>query len=125
MKRCLRDGGVLPFLSRNATLITTMKPARSLSLDPVWRLRLLAAVLAVAGQVGISGASLTLARDESSAASHTERSGINLHRGHNDATCAACIDLSFHASVGASPPPVSGEAISRVILARRSVDYVN
>jgi hypothetical protein len=102
-----------------------MKPVRSLSLDPVWRLRLLAAVLAVVGQLGISGASLTLARDESSAASHTERSGIDLHRGHNDATCAACTALSFHASLGASAPPVSSEEISRVVLARRSVDYLN
>src|ERR1700681_2733754 len=102
-----------------------MKPARSLSLDPVWRLRMLAVVLAVVGQMGISGASLTLGRDESSAISHTERSGIDLHRGHNEATCAACIALSFHASVTAIAPPVLSAEISRVVLARRSVDFVN
>jgi len=65
----------------------------------MWRLRLFAAVVAIAGQLGLSGASLTLARDESSAVSHTERSGIDLHHGHNEATCAACAALSFHASV--------------------------
>jgi hypothetical protein len=97
---------------------------RSLSRGPVWRLRLLAAVLAVVGQLGISGATLALARDESSAVSHTERSGIDLHRGHNEATCAACAALSFHASVDAVSPPALSEENSRLVLARCSVRFV-
>src|ERR1700694_2132493 len=94
-----------------------MKPARSLSFDPGWRLRLLAAVIAVAGQLGISGASLTLTRDESSVVSHTEQRGVDLPHGHNEATCAACAALSFHASLDAAAPPASGDGISRVVLA--------
>src|SRR3982074_2175460 len=43
-----------------------MKPVRSVPRASVWRLRLFATVLAVAGQFGLSGASLALARDESS-----------------------------------------------------------
>src|SRR5471030_1482686 len=101
-----------------------MNLPRSISCAAVWRLRLLATVLAVAGQLGISGASLTLARDESSAVSHTERSGIDLHHGHNEATCAACTALSFHASVTAIAPPASDDAASRLVLARGSVYYV-
>jgi hypothetical protein len=101
-----------------------MKRALSVSRGSVWRLRLLATILAVVGQLGISGASLTLARDESSAVSHTERSGIDLHRGHNEATCAACSALSFHARVDAVSPPASSEEISRLVLARCSVHYV-
>ena len=101
-----------------------MKFARSESRGRMWRLRLLAGVLAVVGQLGITGAPLTLARDESSAMSHTERSGIDLHHGHNEATCAACAALSFHASVSAVAPPVSDEVISRLVLARRSAHYV-
>jgi hypothetical protein len=60
-----------------------MMLAGLISRDPMWRLRLLAAALAVAGQLGISGASLELARNESSAVSHVERNGIDLHCGHN------------------------------------------
>ena len=100
-----------------------MKPVRSVSRASVWRLRLLATVLAVAGQLGISGASLALARDESSAISHAERSGIDLHRGHNEATCASCTALSFHANVDAVSPPIASETISRVVLARRSAHF--
>jgi len=84
-----------------------MKRALSVSRCPVWRLRLLATVLAVVGQMGISGASLTLARDESSVVSHTERNGVDLHHGHNEATCAACTALSFHATVNPGALPVS------------------
>jgi RNase P/RNase MRP subunit POP5 len=76
-----------------------MKLVPSTSRRSVWRLRVLATLLTVAGQFGISGASLTLAHDESSVVSHTERSGIDLHHGHNDATCAACTALSFQATV--------------------------
>lgn len=100
-----------------------MTLARSICCAPVWRLRLLATVLAVAGQLGISGAPLTLARDESSAVSHTERSGIDLHRGHNEATCATCATLSFHAAVDRIAPPASTGAISCLVAARSSVDF--
>jgi hypothetical protein len=101
-----------------------MKLARSISRGPLQGLRLLAAVLAVAGQFGISGASLTLARDESSVISHTERSGIDLHRGHNEATCATCALLSFHANVNPAASPITGDAVSLLVAARRSVDFV-
>jgi hypothetical protein len=85
---------------------------------------LLAAVLSVVGQLGISSASLTLARDESSTISHTERSGIDLHRGHNEATCATCAVLGFHANVNPVASPISGDAVSLVVAAARSVDFV-
>ncbi|HXI98038.1 MAG TPA: hypothetical protein VNG73_03785 [Gemmatimonadaceae bacterium] len=101
-----------------------MKPARSLTHGSVWRLRLLATVLAVVGQLGLSGASLTLARDESSAISHTERSGIDLHHGHNEATCAACAALSFHASVNPIAPPASIEGTSRLAFAPRALYFI-
>jgi hypothetical protein len=101
-----------------------MKPARPISCGSLWRLRLLATVLAVAGQLGISGASLTLARDETSAISHTERSGIDQHHGHNEATCAACTALSFQATLNPIAPPVSSEATSRLALASRALYYV-
>jgi hypothetical protein len=64
-------------------------------------LRLGAVVLALLGQAGLVSASLTLARDETSAISHTERSGIDLHHAHNEATCAACQALSIQ-----GPPAV-------------------
>ncbi|MGZ3436250.1 MAG: hypothetical protein ACXU9O_08255 [Gemmatimonadaceae bacterium] len=92
-----------------------------ISRDPMWRLRLLATILAVAGQLGISGASLALARDESSAVSHVERNGIDLHRGHNEATCASCTALSFHASIEAHSPPISSVEVLRAVRARRPV----
>ena len=100
-----------------------MKLAGLIFPEPIWRLRLLAAVLAVAGQIGISGASLALARNESSALSHVERNGIDLHRAHNEATCASCTALSFHASMEAALPPMSSEAISRAALAGRALQY--
>ena len=100
-----------------------MKLAGLISRDPMWRLRLLAAVLAVAGQLGISGASLELARNESSAVSHVERNGVDLHRGHNEATCASCTALSFHASLEAGSPLISSVKISHAVLARRAVLY--
>ena len=101
-----------------------MKPARSITRGSMWGLRLLAIVLAVAGQVGISGASLTLARDESSSISHTERSGIDLHHGHNEATCAACTTLSFQATVNPIAPPLSSEATSRLAIAAGALYYI-
>jgi len=102
-----------------------MKPARSVPCGSVWRLRLLAMVLAVAGQLGLSGASLTLARDESSVVSHTERSGIDLHRGHNEATCPACAALSFHATVNHVALPVPSGAMSCLVIAQSSADFVS
>jgi len=65
-----------------------------------------------------------LARDESSVVSHTERHGIDLHHGHNEATCAACIALSLHATVNPGAPPPSSGAIDRFALASRSVFHV-
>jgi len=100
-----------------------MKPARSVTRGSVWGLRLLAMTLAIVGQIGISGASLTLARDESSAISHTERTGIDLHHGHNEATCAACATLSFHATVNPIASPVSSEAISQLAIASRALNF--
>jgi hypothetical protein len=89
----------------------------------MWGLRLLALILAVAGQVGISGATLTLAHDESSAISHTERSGIDLHHGHNEATCAACTTLSFQATVNPiEPPTLSPTSLS--VFAPRALYYI-
>ena len=101
-----------------------MNLVRSISRGPLQGLRLLATALAVAGQFGMSGASLTLARDESSVISHTERSGIDLHRGHNEATCATCAVLSLHANVNPVASPLSGDAVSLLVAARRSVDFV-
>ena len=78
----------------------------------VWRLRLVVAILAVIGQVAVSASSLTLAREESSAVSHTEQNGVDLHHGHNDATCVACVALSFQATVNpVSQPVATGELI--------------
>jgi len=90
---------------------------------PVSRLRVFATALAVLGQIGILSASLTLASEETSAISHTEQSGTNLHHGHNEATCAACIALSFHATIAQSPPPIPTGEISLLALARCSVDF--
>jgi hypothetical protein len=83
----------------------------------MWRFRLLTALLAAVGQIGWSGAALTLARDESSVVSHAERGGIDLHHGHNEATCAACLALSVHAAPKpmASPVPVGAVALLRPI----------
>ncbi|HET7614884.1 MAG TPA: hypothetical protein VFK26_13270 [Gemmatimonadaceae bacterium] len=72
-----------------------------------WWLRAIAAALAVVGQLGFAGAALTLARDESSAISHVEQNGVDLHHGHNEATCVACIALSAHATVGAGVAPLA------------------
>src|SRR2546423_1674817 len=84
--------------------------------DRAWRLRLCAALLAVVGQLGIFGASLALSRQESSANAHVERSGIALHHGHNDATCAVCGTLSLQATVKAAVPISAGTIASLVLL---------
>src|SRR3954470_19303694 len=86
----------------------------------MWRLRLLAGLLAAVGQIGWSGAALTLARDESSAVSHTEQSGIDLHHGHNEATCASCVALSFQATVKASHAPIAPVAVRVVVAGYRA-----
>ena len=86
----------------------------------VWRLRLIAAAFAVVGQLGIFGAYLTLARDESSVVSHTEPRGIDLHRGHNEATCAACTALSLQAAPGQIAAPTSSAEMSHKVVARRA-----
>src|SRR6266571_1721066 len=80
-------------------LYVVMISALTVARRTLWRLRLFAATLAVVGQLGVFCAYVSLARDESSAISHTEQSGIDLHHGHNEATCAACTVLSFHAAV--------------------------
>jgi hypothetical protein len=90
----------------------------------MWGLRLLALILAVAGQVGISGATLTLAHDESSAISHTERSGIDLHHGHNEATCAACTTLSLQATINSIEPPDLKPATSLSVFAPSALYYL-
>src|SRR5437868_4026847 len=87
----------------------------------VWRLRLFAAALAVVGQLGIFGAYLTLARDESSAVTHTEPSGVDLHHGHNDATCAACTALSFQATTRQIAAPSASAEISHRVVALRAI----
>ena len=90
----------------------------------VWQLRLIAAILALTGQVGLTGASLNLARDESSAVSHTEQSGIDLHHGHNEANCVACIALSFHATVSSAAPPLARLDAGGGSLASRSIGRI-
>jgi hypothetical protein len=54
--------------------------------------------LGTLGQAALLSTSITLAKDESSAISHTERSGIDLHYSHNEATCVACAALSLQAA---------------------------
>jgi hypothetical protein len=99
-----------------------MKSAGSMVSRSVSRLRVLSAVLAVVGQLGVFGASLTLAREETSAISHTEQSGTNLHHGHNEASCVACTALSFHAMLNPSSPPIPSAEVSLLALARSSDD---
>ena len=85
---------------------------------------LIAVLLAVIGQLGIVSASLTIAREESSAVSHTEQSGTNLHHGHNEATCASCATLSFQATLANAATPLDTHAIRRAVFARAAVDRV-
>jgi hypothetical protein len=60
-------------------------------------LSLAAVGLGILGQAALLSTSVTLAKDETSAISHTERSGIDLHYSHNEATCVACAALSLQA----------------------------
>jgi hypothetical protein len=87
--------------------------------------RLLAVLLVLMGQLGIVGAALTLARDETSAISHTEESGTNLHHGHNDATCASCALLSMQTAVSHAPPPLVVLAVGHVAYARLALDRLS
>jgi hypothetical protein len=84
--------------------------------ERLWHL--LAVLLVVIGQLGIVSAALTLARDESSAISHTEESGTNLHHGHNEATCPSCALLSMQTTVNHAPPPLDILAVQHVVFAR-------
>jgi len=87
--------------------------------------RLLAVLLVLIGQLGIVSAALTLARDETSAISHTEESGTNLHHGHNDATCASCALLSMQTAVNHAPPPLVLLAIRQVAYARLALERLS
>jgi len=101
--------------SRCGVLFVEMITASAAGRRLVWRLRVFATAVAVVGQLGIFAAYLTLARDESSAVSHTEQSGTDLHHGHNGATCAACTALSLQATLDPiAPPIVSGEISSPI-----------
>jgi len=95
-----------------------MKSAPTLNSTTVSWWRLFSVMLAIVGQLGIFGVSLNLAREETSAVSHTEQSGINLHHGHNEATCVACTALSFHATLTAAAPAAIGHA-ALFVAARR------
>jgi hypothetical protein len=83
---------------------------------------LFAALLAVVGQLGLLGAYLTLARDESSAISHAEKSGTNSHHGHNEATCAACTALSAQGTPTPVAQPVPTGELALVVEARAIAD---
>src|SRR3954468_16683952 len=88
-----------------------------------WGPRLVAAALAVVGQLGFASAALTLARDESSAVSHVEQKGVDLHHGHNEATCPACIALSTHATVNPGGVPIVPAPLARVAPAPRLASF--
>jgi len=93
------------------------------SSDRLWRL--FAVLLVVIGQLGIVSAALTLARDETSAISHTEESGTNLHHGHDDATCASCALLSMQTAVNHAPPPLVILAVRHVAFARLALERLS
>ena len=99
-----------------------MKRGYLLSRRSEWRWRLLAVLLVLIGQLGIVSASLTLARDESSAISHTEESGINLHHGHNEATCPSCALLSLQSALNHPSAPLDLLAVQHVVFARLAVE---
>jgi len=77
------------------------------------------------GQLGIVSAALTLARDESSAISHAEKSGTNLHHGHNEATCPSCALLSMQTAVNHAPPVLDILAIQDVVFARLALQRLS
>jgi hypothetical protein len=102
-----------------------MKRAYLLSRRSEWLWRLLAVLLVVIGQLGIVSASLTLARDESSAISHAEESGTNLHHGHNEAACASCALLSMQTGVAHSATGLAVLAVEHLALAQSRVDRLS
>lgn len=57
----------------------------------------LARLLVMVGQLALLIAVGTEGMHGASAASHIERSGIDQHYAHNEATCIACTVLSLHA----------------------------
>jgi hypothetical protein len=122
-KNAMRTIQVLPFWPLSGTLSTEMKRGYLLNSRSDRRWRLLAVLMVVIGQLGIVGAALTLARDESSAISHTEESGTSLHHGHNEATCASCALLSLQSALKHAPPPIDILAARHVVVARLAVDF--
>ncbi len=112
---------VLPFWGVQGTLSSEMTRGYLLngSFDRRWRL--LAVLLVIIGHLGIVSAALTLARDESSVISHTERSGTNLHHGHSDVTCTSCVLLSMQLAVADSPPLLEILAASHLSSARLAI----
>ena len=99
-----------------------MDRALTMTRRQVSRLRLFAALLAVVGQLGLLGAYLTLARDESSVISHTEQSGTNSHHGHNEATCAACTALSAQGTPSPVAQPVPEGEPALLAVARKCAE---
>jgi hypothetical protein len=93
------------------------------SSDRLWRL--LAVLLVVIGQLGIVSAALTLARDESSAISHAEEGGTNLHHGHNEATCPTCALLSIQSPLNHAPSPLSLLSLQHIAFARLAVERLS
>src|SRR3954452_19345183 len=92
---------------------------------PLSRLRLLAGLLAVVGQLGLLGAYLGLARDEASAVPHAEQSGTNAHHGHNEATCPACTALSAQGTPRSVSQRVPTGEFARHVWASTSRDRRN
>ena len=113
---------IATFFRRYGYFSIEMKRGYLLNSRSERRRRLLAILLVVIGQFGIVGAALTLARDESSAISHTEESGTNLHHGHNEATCVSCALLSLQSALKHAPPTIDILAARHVVVARLAVD---
>ena len=121
----MRTIQVLPFWLLARTLSKEMMSGYLLSRRSVWRWRVLAVLLVAIGQLGIVSAALNLARDESSAISHTEQSGTNLHHGHNDATCPSCALLSLQGAPNHAPPTLDFLAVKHVAFARLAVERLS
>jgi hypothetical protein len=102
-----------------------MKRSYLLKRRSEWYWCLLAVLLVVIGQLRIVSAALTLARDESSAISHAEQSGTNLHHGHNEATCLSCALLSIQSAFNHAAPPLDLLAIAHVGFARLPLERLS
>jgi hypothetical protein len=116
---------VLPFCPVPGTLGTEMMRGYLFNRSSHRHWRLLAVLLVVIGQLGIVSAALTLARDETSAVSHAEAGGTNLHHGHDDATCASCALLSMQNGFSHAPSPLAILAIRHVALARLALERLS